>query len=543
MNLMTKQVPVIDLFSGPGGLSEGFSPCSVRNELRRYKIVLSVEKERYAYETLLLRAFLRQFTNGLPPEYYEFLNTHISEPDWHDLYPNEWLAARQQTKMLELGNRTAKKLLSEKIKDVKNEHGNRLILVGGPPCQAYSIASRYRSSENDENTDGDDPRIYLYKQYVKFVTKLNPAIAVMENVKGILSMRFEGKKIFPTILDKLRNASGVDSYQIFSITPISNSPFIGDSLASSEFVVRAENHGVPQTRHRVFIVCIRRDIAESLPTGYVPQLVVQNENNSVANVIGSMPRIRSGLSRTDNSVAWRTAIQNACDKVEQNMPNMSHREQKVFLAAVNRSRKSIKDSSLDRTASGCTTLPDSCPKDLRSWIYDSYLEKLPNNETRGHMPSDLERYIYAAAFAATFVRSPKTSDFPRALASNHKSWYTNKFADRFRVQLANFPSKTITSHIAKDGHYFIHPDPSQCRSLTVREAARLQTFPDNYLFKGNRTEQYVQVGNAVPPYLAYQIADCLWKVIEHYDHESLCKKHDRETNLGVRKAVYSESAL
>jgi len=124
------------------------------------------------------------------------------------------------------------------------------------------------------------------------------------------------------------------------------------------------------------------------------------------------------------------------------------------------------------------------------------------------MPSDLGRYLYASVFAKQYGHSPKGhKEFAlKGLAPDHANWKTGKFADRFRVQRYEVPGTTVTSHISKDGHYFIHPDSLQCRSLTVREAARLQTFPDNYFFQGNRTQQYHQVGNAVPSLLANQIA-------------------------------------
>jgi len=135
------------------------------------------------------------------------------------------------------------------------------------------------------------------------------------------------------------------------------------------------------------------------------------------------------------------------------------------------------------------------------------------------MDSDLHRYLFAASFGALLGTSPRLVDFPEGLLPHHGNIRlalrsrTGMFADRFRVQLRADPAKTITSHIHKDGHYYIHYDARQCRSLTVREAARLQTFPDNYFFCGPKTHQFAQVGNAVPPLLARQIAERLLNVL------------------------------
>ena len=135
------------------------------------------------------------------------------------------------------------------------------------------------------------------------------------------------------------------------------------------------------------------------------------------------------------------------------------------------------------------------------------------------MPRDLHRYLYAACFAKIRGSSPRLRHFPADLLPEHKNVDLavnghGYFGDRFRVQLEDHPSTTITSHLAKDGHGFIHPDPRQCRSLTVREAARLQTFPDNYAFSGPRSQQCVQVGNAVPPLLAMRIARIVDSVLK-----------------------------
>jgi DNA (cytosine-5)-methyltransferase 1 len=149
----------------------------------------------------------------------------------------------------------------------------------------------------------------------------------------------------------------------------------------------------------------------------------------------------------------------------------------------------------------------------KDWYLDRRLKGVINHETRSHIRSDLWRYLFVSCFGKVMGRSPRLDEFPPLLMPDHENAMSGDFANRFKVQLWDEPSRTITSHISKDGHYFIHPDPAQCRSLTVREAARIQTFPDNYFFCGPRTQQFHQVGNAVPPLLARQIAQIVNELI------------------------------
>ena len=507
----------MDLFAGPGGLAEGFSAYRQPDGSRRYRIALSVEKDRVAHRTLRLRAFLRKFPTGFPQRYYDFLNGVLpEEPDWATLYPRRWAAACDETRCLELGTSEASTFLQGWIAKIRKKHGGRTVLLGGPPCQAYSVIGRSRNAGNAEYKADEDDRQSLYEQYVEVLSRLQPAVAVMENVRGMLSARLNGEPIFPKVMRRLRHAGG---YRLFALAPRSVGPSWQDGLESEDFLVHAEQYGVPQTRHRVFVICVRCDVAAAMEEEHPPRLEPRDDAVPLADIIGAMPRLRSRLSRDDDPGSWQDAVRASHDLIAANQPEMSSAEEARFRGALACALAAATGPARPyREARGHTRLPAGCPRELRDWLFDEQLRMLSNNETRAHMAADLTRYLFAAAFGGAFGRSPKTFDFPEALMPNHANWRTGHFDDRYRVQLADGPCTTVTSHLSKDGHYFIHPDPGQCRSLTVREVARLQTFPDNYFFQGTRTQQYVQVGNAVPPFLARQIAQTLSTVLDRHDH-------------------------
>ena len=545
---MSKAVQVVDLFSGPGGLAEGFAGYRDGRSRVRFEVVLSVEMERSAHKTLLMRAFLRKFGQDYPPEYHSFLNRGaIRAPEWQRSYPKQWAEAADETQQLELGTPDATKKVDERIHSIRKRQGREAVLLGGPPCQSYSLVGRARNVGNTNYDPAKDKRQSLYFEYVRILAALKPAVAVMENVKGMLSARLGDDLVIEKVLKSLRHAAGTDSYRLYTVAG-PDSGLWDDDRRPSDFLVRADEHGVPQARHRVIVVCVRRDIARVLPVGDLLRLEKSDRPVPVMDVIGRMPRLRSRISRADNPEVWRDAILAACKRIgDLPMSSMTSDERSRFRTEIRNTRAEATGPVPEYgNMPGSTEM--ACPGALRSWIRDSRVEWLPNNETRGHMPADLERYLFASAFAKAKGVSPRASDFPEILAPNHVNWKTGKFADRFRVQVGDRPSSTVTSHISKDGHYFIHPDPTQCRSLTVREAARLQTFPDDYFFMGGRTQQYVQVGNAVPPYLALQIARRVADVIGEYDrikthtfsepaHEHSVRYSERAASLALEAAV------
>jgi DNA (cytosine-5)-methyltransferase 1 len=529
-------VPVIDLFAGPGGLGEGFARASSV----RFEIAVSIEKDGMAFETLQLRAAHRSLARGglATRERWALWDAILNDSPWNIAF--EMLGssgdaaieaacevARRESWNHELGPGSREQVslgIRQRLRPfMRGRHlPDNIVLIGGPPCQAYSVVGRSRNRGTEGYLAESDHRHFLYREYLHVINEFRPAVFVMENVKGILSSRVSDRRIFETITADLKRpdiACGHDTQLGYVLVALPQGSSMQSNPEPADYIVEAEKYGVPQARHRVIILGVREDVLAR--AGTVNRLRAR-ATSTVNDVTFDLPALRPELSYRGKGMTWLDSLDLPLMSTALHELRVSGRptEQRVA-ALMERVRARLKGridlgSGADRMQFERGAM--SGPKVHARWYRDRPLRLLANHQSRAHMPSDLVRYLFVSAYGVEAGESPRLSDFPRCLLPEHRNVDPSNpedaiFKDRFRVQIANRCSMTVTSHIGKDGHAFIHPDPLQCRSLTAREAARLQTFPDSYVFLGNRTSQYSQIGNAVPPLLAAQIAEVVAGVL------------------------------
>ena len=426
---VSKTIPVIDLFAGPGGLGEGFAALDRKEGKKYFKIGLSVENDPSAHATLLLRSFFRQFEyEDVPPEYYAFLRGEISLHDLFNFYPSQAAYAKREAWCAELGSGNEFNLrLDEKIERIIGS-SKKWVLIGGPPCQAYSIAGRSRNRAVNGYQPEKDNRHFLYKEYLRILADHRPPVFVMENVKGILSSKIYEAFIFDKIIEDLRNPASSYSHDIrdtdrrsfhYEIFSLVNGRATYDQFGKlhepRNFIIKSEKYGVPQSRHRVILLGVRSDMLK----GISPFTLEEEKEIPVSKVIQGLPRLRSGLSlreeESDSRETWRECIklllhQNWLSDVSQ----IAGREvYDNIIYTINNMRIPQKDKGGEfityNASIGCK----------RDWYLDDRIGGICNHTARNHLIKDLHRYFYAACFSQVKGYSPMLAEYPRELLPNH----------------------------------------------------------------------------------------------------------------------------
>ncbi len=409
-----KRPKVLDLFAGAGGLSEGFIQAGC-------EIVSHIEADKKACSTLITRMIYHALKKKNQLDDYK--NYILGKITRDALVKKHGLQKAENSVICEkIGENNYKDLIT-KVQESLN--GEKLdIIVGGPPCQAYSHIGRARDDKNMRQ----DERNFLYKYYIEFLKALKPKMFVFENVPGLEDA---GKGKYLRDMRALMKEAGYETnYKILN----------------------AANFGVPQNRKRIILVGWNK---ESNLHEY-PEFPKVDRDYLVKDFFAGLPKIKAGKGKTIRKL-------------------------------------SMQNDLLEKLG-----------------IINSQMGILMDHAARPHKKRDLAIYKRAVLLKRQ-GKNLKYSELPKHLKTHANE---EGFLDRFKVVDADAQgSQTIVAHIAKDGHYYIHPDLSQNRSLTVREAARLQTFPDDYKFEGERGPRYKQIGNAVPPLFAKIIASTILRYI------------------------------
>src|SRR5690554_1942004 len=311
--MISSPVQVVDLFAGPGGLGEGFSSYTDENGFS-FKIKVSAEMTGAARSTLRLRAFYRALKQEQPrllDEYYRL----VEGGDLADLSvvaKELWDEAGREALQIELGTAEGNERLDAALASLSA--GRHWVLIGGPPCQAYSLAGRSRNRGNPGYKAEDDPRHFLYREYLRIIQQRRPSVFVMENVKGILSSRVNGERIFPKILKDLaepdRALGQPDSglrYRIHSLVAdeVYESGMPAESVEPRNYIIRAENYGVPQARHRVILLGVSNEIGFH----HLEHKLEERPGPSVGQTIGRLPPLRSRITQCkDSAETWANTV-------------------------------------------------------------------------------------------------------------------------------------------------------------------------------------------------------------------------------------------
>ncbi|WHP41473.1 DNA cytosine methyltransferase [Lysinibacillus capsici] len=407
---------VIDLFAGGGGLSEGFRQAG-------FEIVAHVEMDKSACNTLKTREafYYLKRTNNLN-NYLRYLKKEITRDELYYMVPKDIMSRVIQAEI------TIETLpsLRKKIDSILASYDNPKVdlIIGGPPCQAYSTAGKSRDPYNMEN----DKRNYLYFRYIDFLKYYRPKMFIFENVKGILT------SLNGSVFESLKKHLSLAGYNL------------------DYKILNAKDFGVSQSRERVILIGWQKRLNLSYPT--FPNVVP----STIKELFNDLPPLQSGES-IDGEYAY------------------------------------LKNENISN-----------------NFIRPENWRILTQHITRKNNENDLKIYNLAVNTWLCEKRFLKYNELPKDLQT-HKN--TKSFLDRYKPLKYDDISHTVVAHISKDGHYYIHPDLNQNRSISVREAARLQSFPDDYYFEDSRTAAFKQIGNAVPPLMAFKIANVLFHLLDN----------------------------